>query len=82
MGPAGCRVPSAASRKADKVTVKRIASRFFAAKAAEQIHEAALALLTDPGVRFEHDGIAARLRQAGAQGMIALAPVVDAGAVP
>jgi trimethylamine--corrinoid protein Co-methyltransferase len=34
---------------------------------AEQIHEASLALLADPGVRIEHDGICERLRQAGAR---------------
>lgn len=34
---------------------------------AQQIHEASLALLTDPGVRIEHDGICERLCQAGAK---------------
>ena len=34
---------------------------------AEQIHEASLALLTNPGVRIEHDEICERLCQAGAK---------------
>ena len=34
---------------------------------AEHIHEASLALLKDPGVRIEHDGICDKLLKAGAK---------------
>lgn len=34
---------------------------------AQQIHEASIELLSDPGIRLEHDGIVARLLEAGAR---------------
>ena len=37
------------------------------AEDAEQIHEASLTLLTDPGVRIEHEGVCAQLLAAGAR---------------